>query len=180
MVEDDTTYANFFLRRGREEFKEGLSRIKAQNYFISTDRFADAIAYFGLYQEEHPQDETVAATIDSLYGYWFLVNSINQNEKDKEFLEKALLENSCIYSIGVFIKHYTNSLLLFNGDSINGIDPDYCSAIQEFETILGNDAVFEQDSSFRKDLEAVRGRRIDHSMGLSNPAETVLKVKINY
>ena len=36
------------------------------------------------------------------------------------------------------------------------------------------DAVFEQDASFREDLEAVRGRRIDHSMGLSNPAETVL------
>ena len=36
------------------------------------------------------------------------------------------------------------------------------------------DAVFEQDASFREDLRALKGRTIDHSMGLSNPAETVL------
>lgn len=145
MVEDDGTDTSFFLRQGREEYNEGLSRIKTKNYFISIDKLENAILCFGLYQKEHPQDETVAATLDSLYGYWFLVNSINQTEKDKEFLEKALLDNSCIYNIGVFIKHYTNGLLLFNGDSFYGIDPDYCSAIQEFETILGNDAVFEQE-----------------------------------
>ena len=36
------------------------------------------------------------------------------------------------------------------------------------------DAVFEQDASFRADLALLQGKRIDHRMGLTNPAETVL------
>lgn len=36
------------------------------------------------------------------------------------------------------------------------------------------DAVFQQDAGFRADLESLRGQRIDHRMGLTNPAETVL------
>ncbi len=36
------------------------------------------------------------------------------------------------------------------------------------------DTVFMQDSGFRADLAALKGRNIDHRMGLSNPSETVL------
>lgn len=35
-------------------------------------------------------------------------------------------------------------------------------------------AVYEQDASFRQDLAEIRGKKIDHRMGLSNPSETVL------
>ena len=35
-------------------------------------------------------------------------------------------------------------------------------------------SVYEQDESFRNDLLALRGKKIDHRMGLSNPSETVL------
>lgn len=35
-------------------------------------------------------------------------------------------------------------------------------------------AVYEQDEGFRKDLSEIRGKQIDHRMGLSNPAETIL------
>lgn len=36
------------------------------------------------------------------------------------------------------------------------------------------DAVYDQDEGFRRDLSEIRGKNIDHRMGLSNPAETVL------
>lgn len=36
------------------------------------------------------------------------------------------------------------------------------------------DAVYEQDEAFRSDLASLRGRKIDHRMGLTNPADTVL------
>lgn len=36
------------------------------------------------------------------------------------------------------------------------------------------DAAFEQDAAFRADLASLRGQRIDHRMGLTNAAETVL------
>lgn len=51
--------------------------------------------------------------------------------------------------------------------------PRKSAAYQELLTRI-YDAVFEQDASFREDLKALKGRAIDHSMGLSNPAETVL------
>ena len=36
------------------------------------------------------------------------------------------------------------------------------------------DAVFAQDAAFRADLAALKGKEIDHRMGLSDPSETVL------
>lgn len=36
------------------------------------------------------------------------------------------------------------------------------------------DAAFEQDAAFRADLDSLRGQKLDHHMGLTNPAETVL------
>ena len=36
------------------------------------------------------------------------------------------------------------------------------------------DAVYEQDAAFRDDLHALAGKKLDHRMGQSNPAETVL------
>lgn len=36
------------------------------------------------------------------------------------------------------------------------------------------DAVYEQDEAFRSDLASLRGRKIDHRMGMTNPADTVL------
>ena len=47
---------------------------------------------------------------------------------------------------------------------------------QEYQYLLDRLylSVYEQDESFRNDLLALRGKRIDHRMGLSNPSETVL------
>lgn len=47
---------------------------------------------------------------------------------------------------------------------------------QEYQHLLDRlySAVYEQDESFRHDLAAIRGKKIDHRMGLSNPSETVL------
>ena len=47
---------------------------------------------------------------------------------------------------------------------------------KEYEWLLTHifDAVFDQDPGFRADLEAMKGKKIDHRMGTSNPSETVL------
>lgn len=52
----------------------------------------------------------------------------------------------------------------------------YLRRSEEYGILLNRlyDAVFDQDASFRADLAAMKGQRIDHRMGLTNPAETVL------
>ena len=36
------------------------------------------------------------------------------------------------------------------------------------------DAAFEQDTSFREDLSALKGKKISHRMGRTNPSQTIL------
>lgn len=52
----------------------------------------------------------------------------------------------------------------------------YARSSEEYGVLLDRlyDAVFEQDRMFREELACIKGHRIDHRMGLTNPAETVL------
>jgi len=52
----------------------------------------------------------------------------------------------------------------------------YSRRSDEYSQLLDRlyDAVFEQDAAFRADLASLQGQSIDHRMGLTNQAETVL------
>lgn len=53
---------------------------------------------------------------------------------------------------------------------------EYPRRSQEYQHLLDQLylSVYEQDENFRNDLDSIRGKKIDHRMGLSNPSETVL------
>ena len=63
----------------------------------------------------------------------------------------------------------TNQLLYWKGQAFQRRSMAYQHLLDRLYL-----AVYEQDESFRSDLAAIRGKRIDHRMGLSNPQETVL------
>ena len=65
-------------------------------------------------------------------------------EKSKEFYERSgypsLFDEKRITDLQ---RHYKQGVYLYYGDSLHGVAPDYCGAFQEFETILGSDAGYE-------------------------------------
>lgn len=63
----------------------------------------------------------------------------------------------------------TNQLLYWKGQGFQRRSIEYQQLLDRLYI-----AVYEQDESFRSDLSAIRGKKIDHRMGLSNPSETVL------
>lgn len=63
----------------------------------------------------------------------------------------------------------SNQLLYWQGQTFPRQSEEYQELLDRLYL-----AVYEQDEGFRKDLAAIRGKEIDHRMGLSNPAETVL------
>lgn len=63
----------------------------------------------------------------------------------------------------------TNQLLYWKGQAFQRRSIEYQQLLDRLYL-----AVYEQDENFRSDLSAIRGKKIDHRMGLSNPCETVL------
>lgn len=73
-------------------------------------------------------------------------------------------------------EHYNNWMekqtLYWNGT-------EYSRGGAEYQSLLDRlyDAVYEQDGRYRADLKAVRGRKLDHTMGVNDMARTVLTRK---
>ena len=68
----------------------------------------------------------------------------NEFVKSKECYEKSGNPNLYdeIIEKDSFIKHFNQGICLFNGDTLSGIEPDYCGAFQEFDKAIGCDISF--------------------------------------
>lgn len=88
--------------------------------------------------EKNNYDTLALVLLGECYSYK------GEYEKAKECYEKW--GNPTLYAEKTFLKHYNQAVSLYNGDTLNCVEPDYCGAFQEFETILGSDAGFEKDS----------------------------------
>ena len=62
-----------------------------------------------------------------------------------------------------------DQLLYWKGQAFPRRSPEYQQLLDRLYQ-----AVYEQDEAFRSDLAEISGKKLDHRMGLSNPAETVL------
>lgn len=118
------------FKRGCEYYYRGI-------YYLSESDLRNAIRCFELHLTEHPQDEYTADYLGYTYYYlYFVYLNKNQTEDVVECFEKALLYLPIDDTIARFNMHYYYSLYLFNGDSLSGIEPDYCEAFDEFNKAM--------------------------------------------
>ena len=135
---------NDFFKEGCDSYQKALDWFYNEQYVDSERCIDEAIRCFEKNLEEPSRNEL---TIDYIGGSYYLLCYVYKNmnkdvgksleKKSLDFPENALIER--------FIMHYEYSQFLLE-NALLEIEPDYCGAFQEFETIVGSDGDVEKES----------------------------------
>ena len=120
----------YFLQRGIDDIRDDWLPSSELN-------LKKAISSFEQHAREHVGFDSTAYYLG--YSYYFLFSvcyRLNRSENIKEYLEKALLylPNDAIQYRFEMHCYYGNSF--FYGDSLSGIEQDYCRAFEEFNKAM--------------------------------------------
>lgn len=118
-------YGQMHLDYGRSNIHDGF-------YTASLSDFKNAIQCFNLHRIEHPQDETTLAYLDTIYGYYALL----ENDNGDENLKTTLSNLPYVKRIGEFLRRF-DALAVYSGIPLSETGRDYCSIFQEVEEAIG-------------------------------------------
>lgn len=149
---------------GYNSYYFGCMEFYYSNYVASRTHFEAAVRYFEDHKNDHLQSDTRLLG----YSYYYLFSIchiLDKTENIGYYLKQALLylhEDPIMESQAHC--HYGEYLLW--GDSLLGIEPDYCGALQEFDkAIKYNNMDFRDNSAIFQNYKIALSR---HSMLLFN------------
>lgn len=139
---------NDSFKDGFDSFEQGVYWFNDTQYFASKMYFERAIRCFDEHLKEHPQD-TLTITIlgYSYHNLYFVYRERNQTKEAVECLEKALLYLPEDEIAGRFKMHYYYGQYLLLGDSLSGVEPNYCRAFREYDEAIKYDFDFKEDTA---------------------------------